>query len=126
MDKTKLFKGNPIKHRVQDKHRVSIPAKFRELLDNNIVYTNYINNYLIRCYPKALYECRISSMLKRSPDDHERQIFFLAESNQIDGEGRILLKGPMSDLEEVIFAANGDVFDIWNPKEFPYKDHITE
>ena len=123
----KVFFGNPIKHKVDEKHRVSIPASFRELLgDNRIIFTNYVARHLVRCYPEENYMKKGKEMLKRPEDDKERQIFFLAERYELDDQGRIVVKGPMNELEEVIFAANGDVFDIWNPNEFPYKDHIIE
>lgn len=112
----KSFFGNPIRHKVDEKHRVSVPAGFRELLDGSIIFTNYIAKHLIRCYPEKNYHKKSAEMLKIPEDDRERQIFFLAEKYELDDQGRIVLKGPMSELEEVIFAANGDVFDIWNPQ----------
>ena len=120
------FFGNPKKFKLDIKGRVNIPAEFRRILNGDSIYTNYINRDLIRCYPTGIYERRREEMLEKEDDDKEKQIFFLAEKCEIDNKGRIQLRGPISKLEEVIVAPNGDVFDIWSPREFPYKYYITE
>ena len=118
----KTFYGKPKIQKV-DRHRAFIPSKARQLIGGNLVYLVYINEDLIRCYTPEAYEKTKDDMLQRSRDDSERQAYFLGQICRIDDSGRIMLNAKMSELEKVIFAPNGDVIDIYNPKQFHYK-HI--
>ena len=122
---TKLLYGFPRMHKIDPKGRVSIPASIRNWLESDVIYTNCIAQNILRCYPEDHYQAKSKDMLIISPNDRERQLFFLAEERKIDKQGRLLLQGPLSDLEHVIIAANGDVFDIYDPGVFPYKFQPT-
>lgn len=117
----RLFFGTPKVYSVDEKGRVSVPASLRENLPNNHVFLAYAARHLIRCYPKDAYKRKTPEMLKRPEEDSERQMFFSAEEVEIDTKGRILIPGRMGGLDEVVFAANGDFFGIYDPKKLPEK-----
>ena len=130
-----IFYGNPKKRKVDTKHRIKVPIDFMEVIKGRhfiffqydpIVYTRYINGSVMRCFPEYIYKGMTRNMLRKPADDHERQEFFLAEKSIIDAQNRLTLKGPLSMLEHVILAANGDVFDIYDPVNFPYKAHTLD
>ena len=116
---TKLFFGTPKVHSVDEKGRVSVPAGFRGNLPNNHVLLAYAARHLIRCYPEDVYKQKTPEMLRRPEEDRNRQIFFSAEEVEIDKKGRILIPGRMGGLDEVVFAANGNILNIYDPKKLP-------
>ena len=72
----KLFFGSPIVHTIDSKHRVNVPYRFRRVLGSNIIYADYMEKYLIRCYPEQTFQREKRDMLKKPKDDENRQIFF--------------------------------------------------
>ncbi len=119
-----MFRGR-FEHTIDPKGRVSIPAKFRELLaekdDERVIITN-----LDRClvaYPYEEWrnvEEKISSLSMVKKEVKAFQRFFISGATEcpIDKLGRILLPPTLRDYaqleKDVVFAGMGKMFEIWS------------
>jgi len=122
------FRGS-FEHTVDEKGRVSIPAKFREVLtrlqDDQLVVTKFILNSC-RCldvYPQAEWE-RFEEELKKKPrfdaDFIKMENFYLSNAYEcsVDKQGRILLPPMLREYaglkKDVMFAGALEKFRIWD------------
>jgi MraZ protein len=124
-----MFRGK-FEHAIDDKGRLSIPAKFRDVLreDSTLVLTSF-GNY-ITAFPKkvwAAFEDRIRTnpTLKRERHDSIRHIFSLAEDVEIDRQGRILIPQGLRQgaglAREVVIIGVMDEFEIWDKARWTSK-----
>jgi MraZ protein len=123
-----MFRGR-FEHTIDSKGRISIPAKFRELLaekyDERVMITNF--DRCLVAYPyeewKSMEE-KISSlsMVKKEAKAFQRFFVSAAVECPIDKLGRILIPPTLrsyAQLEkEVVFAGMVKKFEIWSKERF--------
>jgi MraZ protein len=111
-------------HTIDEKSRVTLPARFREALGGGVVLARGIDGN-VAVYPretwKVTVEDRMSALdpLSREARDLRRFFFSGAGEADIDGSGRVLVPAPLARharLErEVVVAGNYDHLELWNP-----------
>jgi MraZ protein len=123
-----MFRGR-FEHIIDSKGRVSIPAKFRELIvekyDDRLILTNF--DRCLVAYPyeewKVLEE-RVSSLSMVKKEVKSFQRFFISGATEcpIDKLGRILVPPTLRDhaqLEKsVVFAGMLKKFEIWSKERW--------
>jgi MraZ protein len=120
-----MFLGQ-FQHNLDDKGRLMIPARFRELLAAGAFITQGFDRCLMvmtDVYFKQVYD-RISAMNLADPMARllRRLILSNAYPVEIDKVGRILLPQNLRESilldGEAILAGQGDYFEVWNPAEW--------
>ncbi len=123
-----MFRGS-FEHTVDEKGRVSIPSKFREILlkleDERLVATKFILNAR-RCldvYPQTAWD-KFEEELKEKPRFDENFLkledfyFSNAQDCLVDKQGRILLPPVLREYanlrKNVIFTGSREKFRIWD------------
>lgn len=123
-----VFRGS-FEHTVDEKGRVSIPSKFRDVLvkleDDRLVATKFILNSR-RCldvYPQIEWD-RFEEELKSKPRFEETFLklenfyFSNAQDCTLDKQGRILLPSVLREYaglkKEVVFTGAREKFRIWD------------
>lgn len=123
-----MFRGR-FEHTVDSKGRVSIPAKFRELLaekyDDRLILTNF--DRCLVAYPyeewKVLEE-RVGSLSMVKKEVKAFQRFFISGAAEcpIDKLGRILIPPTLRDYAQleknVVFAGMLRKFEIWSKERW--------
>jgi len=123
-----MFRGN-FEHTIDDKGRVSVPAKFRDEItatnDDRLVVTNFRwkSIHCLDGYPYRAW-IRLEDRVRQRPQlDLLMQAFGQyyiggARECEVDKQGRILLPQPLrayAHLEHnVVFVGNGEKFQIWD------------
>jgi len=132
------FRGESV-HKVDAKGRVSIPAAFRRVLQENdpdwaeglnpnlvIVYGDSSRDFLEAYSMTAMEDVdrRIEALPRGSRNRRmlERMYSGQAVSLQVDDTGRLVLspklREKMGISNEAFFIAAGDTFQIWEPKVY--------
>ncbi len=119
-----MFRGR-FEHTIDPKGRISIPAKFRELLsekyDDRIVITNF--DRCLVAFPFEEWrnvEDKISSLSMVKKEVKAFQRFFISGAAEcpIDKLGRVLIPPTLRDYalleKDVVFAGMGKMFEIWS------------
>jgi len=122
-----VFSGR-FDHAIDEKGRVSIPARFRDVLQREGHDRLYITNFIFegaRClelYPPAEWE-DVLSRFKGKKGDRATQLFEAfyvggAHEVPVDRQGRILIPQRLRDFaqldREVTFSARHDRFQLWD------------
>ncbi len=123
-----MFRGR-FEHTIDPKGRVSIPAKFRELLaekyDDRLILTNF--DRCLVAYPyeewRVLEEKMSSlSMIKKEVKTFQRFFISGAVECPIDKLGRILIPLTLRDYAQlernVVFAGIMKKFEIWSQERW--------
>ncbi len=134
----RVFRGEE-HHKVDAKGRVSIPARFRRVLEAGdpdwtdglnpnlvIVYGDKSRNYLECFTMEAIDEVdrRIARMQRGSKPRRMLERIFngLSFPTSVDETGRIVLPAKLRQKigleKEAYFIATGDTFQIWKPETF--------
>ena len=119
-----MFRGR-FEHTIDFKGRVSIPAKFRELLlekyDDHIIITNFDRCLVAFPYEEwRNVEDKISSLSMVKKEVKAFQRFFISGAAEcpIDNLGRVLipptLRGYALLEKDVVFAGMGKMFELWS------------
>jgi MraZ protein len=112
---------NQYHHSFDDKSRLTIPAKFRELPAEGAYVVQGLDRNLMVLPPavfQILYD-RLMGMSLTNPDARLLRQIILGNAMKVvpDGSGRILLSQNMRDYAglktEVVFVGQGDRFEIW-------------
>ena len=120
-----MFLGQ-FQHNLDDKGRLMIPARFRELLAAGAFITQGFDRCLMvmtDVYFKQVYD-RISAMNLADPMARllRRLILSNAYPVEIDKVGRILLPQILRESilldGEAILAGQGEYFEVWNPADW--------
>ncbi len=123
-----MFRGT-FEHTIDDKGRVSVPARFREFLqasnDDRVVITNFSigGHPCLDVYPYAAW-VRLEELLRQKPQFNPQVLKFItyyvgsAHDCEIDRQGRILLPTGLREFaglkKEAVFASAIDKFRIWD------------
>ncbi len=114
---------NQFHHTFDDKGRLTIPAKFRELPEGGVFVIQGLDRNLMVLPPdsfKILYD-RVMAMNFADPAARLLRRIILGNALPVvpDGSGRILLTENLREYaalkEEVVFVGQGDYFEIWSP-----------
>jgi MraZ protein len=118
-----MFLGH-FQHNLDDKGRLMIPARFRELLEGGAFITQGFDKCLMvmtDAYFKQVYE-RIESMNLADPTARllRRLILSNAYPVEVDKVGRILMPQNLRaflgiENGELIVAGQGEYFEVWTP-----------
>jgi MraZ protein len=120
-----MFLGH-YQHNLDEKGRLMIPARYRELLAAGAFITQGFDKCLMvmtDAYFAQVYD-RINSMNLADPTARllRRLILSNAYSVEVDKVGRILIPGNLReaiDLNgEAIVAGQGEYFEVWSPSEW--------
>ena len=120
-----MFLGQ-FQHTLDEKGRLMIPARYRELLAAGAFITQGFDKCLMvmtDAYFAQVYD-RINSMNLADPTARllRRLILSNAYPVEVDKVGRILVPGNLRQgIElngEAIVAGQGDYFEVWNPVEW--------
>ena len=118
-----MFLGQ-FQHNLDDKGRLMIPARFRELLEGGAFITQGFDKCLMvmtEAYFKQVYE-RIEAMNLADPTARllRRLILSNAYPIEVDKVGRILVPQNLRAFlgitsGELVVAGQGDYFEVWMP-----------
>jgi MraZ protein len=120
-----MFLGQ-YQHSIDDKGRLMVPARFRELLEGGAFITQGFDKCLMvmtDAYFKQVYD-RINAMNLADPTARllRRLILSNAYPVEVDKVGRFLVPGNLRQavgLEgDTIVAGQGDYFEVWTPAEW--------
>ena len=127
-----MFRGK-FEHTIDDKGRISVPARFREVLqasnDDRVVITNFIISSA-RCldvYPHVAW-VRLEEQLREKPQFNQQimrfQNFYFANAHEcvLDKQGRILLAPTLREYaglkRDAVFTSALDKFRIWDKEQW--------
>jgi MraZ protein len=120
-----MFLGQ-FQHNLDEKGRLMIPARYRELLAAGAFITQGFDRCLMvmtDAYFAQVYD-RINSMNLADPTARllRRLILSNAYPVEVDKVGRILVPGNLRQVialnGEAIVAGQGDYFEVWNPTDW--------
>lgn len=123
-----MFRGR-FEHTVDSKGRVSIPAKFRDLLaekyDDRVILTNFDRCLVAYPYEEwRVLEERVGSLSMVKKEVKAFQRFFISGATEcpIDKLGRILIPPTLRDYAQlgrnVVFAGMLRKFEIWSKERW--------
>ena len=117
-----MFRGQ-FEHAIDEKGRLSIPAKFREVLkkERKLVLTGadgYITAFPLRRWRELETRIRANPTFKRDRRDFLRVVYSSAEDVEIDSQGRVLLSQGVRQragiTREVVIIGVMDEMEIWD------------
>ena len=110
-------------HTIDDKNRLTLPAKFREAFTDGVVITRGLDGCLF-AYRRAdwdrLVESRLAPLDPLSPETRRLERFFYsgASEAELDKQGRVMLPAPLIEHaklgKEVVVAGVNDRLEIWD------------
>jgi MraZ protein len=120
-----MFLGQ-YQHSIDEKGRLMVPARFRELLEGGAYLTQGFDKCLMvmtETHFKQVYD-RITAMSLTDPTARmlRRLIFSNAYPVEVDKVGRILVPGNLRQFagfeSNTIVAGQGEYFEVWSPAEW--------
>jgi MraZ protein len=122
-----MFLGE-YRHSLDNKYRLIVPVRFRELLSEGAFITRGFDRNLMVLTPKA-FEALVENILKKSitdPLNRDLRRLIIGSSGQveIDKVGRILIPNFLCQLtgltndQEVVMIGQGNYFEIWSSDEW--------
>lgn len=112
-------------HALDDKNRITLPAKFREAFADGVFVARGIDPCLA-AYPREDWNRFVQDRLaglspfSREARQMSRLLFATAVETELDRQGRIVLPPPLlahANLErEVVVAGVGDHLELWEPR----------
>jgi MraZ protein len=120
-----MFLGE-FSHALDDKGRLTIPAKFRDGLAGGLVITRGIDHCLA-VYPRQVWDHlaeRISKLpiSQRNARNFSRLMFSGAADFVPDRQGRVLIPQPLRDYAgldgDAVIIGLHDRLEIWNPENW--------
>ncbi|MEW6029023.1 MAG: division/cell wall cluster transcriptional repressor MraZ [Chloroflexota bacterium] len=120
-----MFLGQ-YQHSLDDKGRLMIPARFREMLDSGAYITQGFDKCLMvmtEAYFKEVYD-RLNAMNLTDPTARllRRLILSNAYPVEVDKVGRILVPGNLRQVinlqSDATIAGQGEYFEVWTPDDW--------
>ena len=121
-------------HTFDDKNRLTIPARFRDLIaDGAFITRGFDKNLMVltRVAFQKLYDA-LNAMNITDPTSRllRRMILGYAQELEVDKSGRILISQPLREFagleEESILVGQGDYFEVWAPKTWEGQETMLE
>jgi MraZ protein len=110
-------------HTIDDKNRLTLPAKFRQAFDEGLVLTRGIDRCL-SAYPRSSWTETVESRLgELDPLSKEgrvmhRYFFSGASEAELDKQGRVMVPAPLGEYaglgKEVVVVGIRDHLEIWD------------
>ena len=110
-------------HTIDDKCRLTLPAKFRQVMAGGVVVTRGLDSCLY-AYPREdwdrLVETRLRDLDPLTREGRQLQRFFFASANEAepDKQGRVVIPAPLAQAaglqREVVVAGVYDHLEIWD------------
>ena len=113
-------------HNIDEKGRLAIPAKYREILGNSFVITRGIE-HCIYVYPNDTFNhivTKLESLPFTKKDARAFTRFFMsgATAIELDKQGRINIPSPLVSYanlsKKCVIVGTGDRLEIWNEEAF--------
>ena len=110
-------------HTIDDKNRLTLPARFREALGDGVVVTRGLDSclyVLTRADWEQYVEDRLRPLdpLSREARELERYFFSAAAEANLDKQGRVMIPGPLARYanlgREVVVAGVRNRLEIWD------------
>jgi MraZ protein len=112
-------------NRIDDKGRLAIPAKFREVVGSGarLVVTRKVLDPCLEVFAEADWRTFVEklqslSQVKDAVRRYRRQVYSGAEWCTLDRQGRILIPAHLRDYanltREAVLSGSGDTFEIWD------------
>ena len=120
-------------HTIDDKNRLTLPAKFRDALAGGVVLTRGLDDCVdvfARSDWDRLVEARLAPLDPFSKEARELKRFFFASAAdaELDKQGRVLVpaaRGARARLgRDVVVAGVHDHLEIWD--RAAWADHVTK
>jgi len=123
-----MFLGQ-YRHNFDAKGRLTIPARFRELLTDGAFVTQGFEQNLMVLTPPAFEAItqgvNQTSITNPTARDLKRLLFSTASQVELDSNGRILIPQFLRELagldSEAFLVGVGDFFEIWAPTQWEEK-----
>ncbi len=124
-----MFRGQ-FTHGIDDKGRLSIPAKFREALreEKTLVLTSaesYLTVYPLSEWRAIEDRLRANPKFKREQRDYLRFVYSSAEDVDLDSQGRILIPQSLRQRagigRDVVIIGMMDTIEIWDKARWEAK-----
>ena len=125
-----MFRGS-FEHAIDDKGRLSIPARYREILrrrrERELVLVDLLFDTCIAAYPIKAWQDIEHNLLNRGNSDkkfreYARLISSLAVESAIDSQGRILIPPQLRDKadlrRDVVIIGVLDKIEIWSKERW--------
>ena len=110
-------------HTIDDKNRLTLPAKYREAFKDGVVVTRGLDGCLF-AYRRPdwdrLVESRLAPLDPLSPETRRLQRFFYAGASEaeLDKQGRVMIPAQLIEHaklgKEVVVAGVNDRLEIWD------------
>ena len=120
-------------HTIDDKNRLTFPAKFRQVFEGGLVLTRGIERCL-SAYPRSEWTATVESRLREldplSREGRVMQRYFYsgAAEAELDKQGRVMVPSSLSDYaglgKEVVVAGIRDHLEIWD--RVSWRAHLDE
>ena len=120
-------------HTIDDKNRLTLPAKFRQAFDQGLVLTRGIERCL-SAYPHSNWTETVESRLRElDPLSKEgrlmhRYFFSGASEAELDKQGRVMVPAPLGEYaglgKEVVVVGIRDHLEIWDRAS--WRAHLDE
>jgi MraZ protein len=120
-------------HTIDDKNRLTLPAKFRQAFDEGLVLTRGIERCLY-AYPRSEWTATVESRLREldplSKEGRVMQRYFYsgAAEAELDKQGRVMVPSPLGAYaglgKEVVVAGIHDHLEIWDRAS--WRAHLDE
>jgi MraZ protein len=117
-----MFLGQ-FQHAVDEKGRLTIPARFRELLDGGAYVTQGLDQCLVvmtsASFARTMSDLGAMNMADPNARLLRRVILSNAYPIEVDKAGRVLLPQQLREFAglgtDAIVAGQGDYFEVWSP-----------
>src|SRR5919199_6535460 len=120
-------------HTIDEKNRLTLPAKFRRAFAGGVVVSRGIERCLY-AYPRdqwaATVEARLRELDPLSREGRLMQRYFYsgAAEAELDKQGRVMVPAPLAEYaglgKEVVVAGIRDHLEIWD--RAAWRDHLAE
>ncbi len=113
-------------HNIDDKGRIAIPSKYRDILGNNFVITRGIE-HCIYVYPNDTFNhivTKLESLPFTKKDARDFTRFFMsgATAIELDKQGRVNVPSPLITYanlsKKCVIVGTGDRLEIWDEDAF--------
>jgi MraZ protein len=119
-------------HSLDDKNRLTLPARLRELLGDRVVVTvgldGCLDAYAADVWEEAVRRIQHLDALSREARVMRRHFFAQAVTAELDKQGRMVLPAPLLEAagieREVTIAGVHDHLEIWDRTR--WREHLRE
>jgi MraZ protein len=128
-----MFLGE-FEYKIDEKGRVPLPPKFRRELREGLVLTQgpekCIVGYAVAEWGKVASSLTTGTIAPSKLRRLSRAIFATAFSLYLDGQGRIVLPGPLREYagigDEVVITGANTYFELWNKEQWASEKALSQ